>query len=277
MPSYDGDTPSQMEKGVRSVMSAAEFNKALEELSELRQRCEINIIEIDEKYQASLDILTPQESAENSSQLRELSTRTTSMLGLGKEHLKVLYRNILQSDDVELRRKRCAGAKQQLESTVKKYRETERNGQENYRNVLRRHYVMVNPEATEVEIEDYVASEPNDQIFASAILRKNNAKATAQLVRDRHQDIVEITRMIVELDSLFRQVHEMVEEQQEIIQHVEEKVVVANDQLSEGNRELDRTKKIMLQLRAKYKMLTLIAIIILVVVAVVIYIAIRKK
>ncbi|KAK9700771.1 hypothetical protein K7432_012037, partial [Basidiobolus ranarum] len=194
-----------------------------------------------------------------------------------RSHLKVLYRNILQSDDVELRRRRCAGAKIQLENTLKKYQETEQNGEESYKNMLRRHYAMVHPEATEAEIEEHITNTPNDQVFASAILRKNEASHTVQLVKDRHQDIVEITRMIGELDLLFRQVHELVEEQQESLQKVDEKVMIVNDQLSEGNSELDKSKTIMLSLRTKHRILTLMAIIVLVIIAVIIYFAVRKK
>ncbi|KAK9764580.1 hypothetical protein K7432_007781, partial [Basidiobolus ranarum] len=72
-------TPSQMEQGVSRIMSGAEFNKALEEFNALRTNIENNINDIHEIHQASLDILTPKESAENSAKLRELTAQSTLM------------------------------------------------------------------------------------------------------------------------------------------------------------------------------------------------------
>ncbi|KAK9765919.1 hypothetical protein K7432_005360 [Basidiobolus ranarum] len=277
MTARNGLTPSQMEKGIATVMSGIEFNRALEKFNALRINIENNIDAIHEIHQDSLDILNAEESAANSTKLRELTAQTTFMLEQCKSNLKDLHRNVLESDDVELRRRRCASAKAQLENTLRRYRETEQIGQENYKNMLRRHYAMVNPEATDNEVEEYIQRDPSGQVFANAILRKNEANQTLQLVKDRHQDIIEITRMINELDSLFRQVHDMVEEQQETIQQVEEKIMITNDHLNDANGELEKSKELISSNRSTYRIMALVALLIVIALAVVIYFTLRKK
>ncbi|KAK9707987.1 hypothetical protein K7432_009887, partial [Basidiobolus ranarum] len=254
--------------------SRIEIDRALEKFNALRTNIENNIDIIHDIHQDSLDVLGSEESAAHSTKLRELTAQTTFMLKQSKSNLKDLL-NALQSDDVELRRRRWAGARLQLENTLTKYRETEKTGQENYKNMLRRHYALVNPDASDKEVEEYIKRDPSGYVFANAILRQNDAIQTIQLVQDRHQDMFEITRMISELDSLFSEVHEMVEEQQEMIQQVDEKALIANDHLYDANSELEKSKVIMLKASTKYRIMALVALVIVIVVAVIVYFVLK--
>lgn len=100
------------------------------------------------------------------------------------------------------------------------------------------------PEATQDEIDDILDNADDDaQIFTQSLMqatRRGHAKAVLSEVQNRHDDIKNIEKTIVELHQLFMDMSLLVERQQETVNVVEQNAETAAVQLEEGTKLVNR-------------------------------------
>src|ERR1700722_1413770 len=89
-----------------------------------------------------------------------------------------------------------------------------------YRLQLQRQYKVVNPNATEADLNRIVANEGSslmaDQMFTMDD-RRMEARRALEEMQERHQDIMNIERSILELHHLFVEMSTLVEQQGEMV------------------------------------------------------------
>lgn len=144
--------------------------------------------------------------------------------------------------------------------TIQRYQDIERAYQQKYRQRIERqirigkkkcfillitnNFILVKPDATQDEIETILDNADDDaQIFSQSLMqatRRGHAKAVLSEVQNRHDDIKNIEKTIVELHQLFMDMSLLVERQQETVNVVEQNAETAAVQLEEGTNLVKR-------------------------------------
>lgn len=152
-----------------------------------------------------------------------------------------------------------------FKAELQRYIDEESQYKERYREQIARQYRIVNPEASDQEVQQAADADwGNEGIFQTAVssthprfcllcailtltlylqLKSNRGgQATAVLgnVRARHNELMKIEQSIIELANLFQDLDTLVVQQDPIIQRADEQVQQTNDHLDKGNAEVDK-------------------------------------
>ncbi|KAK9768646.1 hypothetical protein K7432_000560 [Basidiobolus ranarum] len=203
-----------------------------------------NIYGIETLHSRALDSTTAEESEMNSRQLEAAVNDTRQLLIETKEKIKALERNNLKlgpTSDAQIRKNRHAAIKTKFMETLKRYQQVELEYKERYKQMLERQYRIVNPYATEEEIQQVLDEDQGGQIFAQGVLNSSRGEARRVMknVQDRHEDIVKIEKNIIELANLFQEMHLLVEEQDEVVQSIEQQMNSTVDHTANANAQVD--------------------------------------
>ncbi|CAG8450174.1 12741_t:CDS:2 [Ambispora leptoticha] len=164
------------------------------------------------------------------SQRDDLLNSTRTLLINVKDRIKKIeYENTrIPSTNPEfgLRKQRHQYLKEKFTNILDDYRGLEDQYMRQHMERLARQYRVVNPEATEAEISDYLSNPSNEPVFQTALLRSGEAREALAEVQKRHEDIKQIEATITELAQLFQEMQLQVEAQDEVLVAVEENVDV---------------------------------------------------
>lgn len=142
-------------------------------------------------------------------------------------------RNKPQVDALDRRIRKAINSYQQVESQFRK----------DVQEQQRRQFLIVRPDATEQEIQEATADGADTQIFQQALMnsdRRGQAQSALSNVRQRHAAIQQIERTMLELQQLFQDLDAIVVEQEPMVQNVEQKAMDTNENLEQGNVQVDR-------------------------------------
>ncbi|KAL2023780.1 hypothetical protein VTK56DRAFT_1047 [Thermocarpiscus australiensis] len=232
-------SPSQQQG--RPVLSQTEF---LQRVSAIRQEIQSlttnmqNIATLhqqalastDNAAQRQLDALTEATRLKNTSirsqiqQLRADTERTTDgSFGLKKRQFESLNN--------------------EFKDMINRFLQEEQEYKERYREQIGRHYRIVNPDATEPQVQEAMDADWGDEsIFQSALRvdRAGHAREVLGNVRARHQDMLKIEQQIRELLDLMQILNEQVVQQGEVIQEVAHKAEQTTDDLGNANVHIEK-------------------------------------
>ncbi|GBL52723.1 Plasma membrane t-SNARE, secretory vesicle fusion [Candidozyma auris] len=121
---------------------------------------------------------------------------------------------------------------------IQRYRLTESKNREQTKAQSARQYQIINPHATQEEIEAAVEDgTPNQQIFQQALMQSNRrgeARTVLNEVQVRHRELLKLEKTMAELTQLFHDMEELVIEQDQPIQQIEEQVDTAQHDIEQG-------------------------------------------
>lgn len=146
----------------------------------------------------------------------------------------------------------------------------------------RRQYLIVNPNATEHEIQEATAGGGDTQIFQQALMnsdRRGQAQSTLRSVHQRHEAIQQIERTMEELNQLFQDLDRLIIEQEPMVQEIEKNADQTVDHLRKANEYQDKAIVSARGARRK-KFICLgicIAIVLIIVLIIIIYLAVTGK
>ncbi|TAQ87652.1 hypothetical protein B7494_g4006 [Chlorociboria aeruginascens] len=168
-----------------------------------------------------------------------------------------------------------------LNASSKKYALLDRDFQQQVRNGLTRQMRIVHPEMSEAEISEAVDNNGDQPIFAQKVMqgnRQGEATTTLNSVTSRHNEIKNIEKQIEELATLFTQVNEMVEQQDEAVTNIEMKGEEVVENMDKGTEEIGVAVKTARSTRKKkwWCLGICVAIIIIIVIIILIYIFVIK-
>ncbi|CAG8575609.1 t-SNARE [Gigaspora rosea] len=133
-----------------------------------------------------------------------------------------------------------------------------------------RQYKIVNPAATQEEIDNYVSDSSNQPVFQHAV-RTGEARTALAEVQKRHGDIKEIENTISELVGLFTEMQLQVEEQDPVLDHIEESVDGVTVKLEQASKDIEEANKSALGSRKKkWILFGVIFVVILIIIAIII-------
>jgi syntaxin 1B/2/3 len=126
--------------------------------------------------------------------------------------------------NISLRKQRHEYLHEKFTNVLDEYRNVEDTYMRQQKERMARQYRVVNPEANQQEIDDYLTNPSDQPVFQQAVIRTGEAKAALAEVQKRHGDIKQIEQTISELASLFSEMQLQVEEQDPVLASVEEAV-----------------------------------------------------
>lgn len=190
----------------------------------------------------------------SSTQLESMITQTQVLNTSIKDQIKFLETDNARSKDNQVKQTQVGQLKTSFTKQLQEYRVEEANYEKRYREQIARQYRIVNPEATESEVQEAANADwGNEGVFQTAL--KTNRSATANTVlgavRARHNDIQKIEKTMTELNQLMEDLATAVVLQEEPINQAEvhtgavkEDTEAANVQLDKGIESARRARKL---------------------------------
>ncbi|KAK5115364.1 hypothetical protein LTR62_001564 [Meristemomyces frigidus] len=181
--------------------------------------------------------------ASSSQQLESMITQTQVLNTSIKDQIKFLETDCVRSKDNNVKITQVAQLKTSFTKQLQEYRVEEANYERRYREQIARQYRIVNPEASDAEVQEAAAADwGNEGVFQTAL--KSNRTATASTVlgavRARHNDIQKIERTLLELNILMEDLATAVVLQEAPIQQTEIATANVQKDTEAGNVQLDK-------------------------------------
>lgn len=130
---------------------------------------------------------------------------------------------------------------------IQNYQQIERDFNSKNKLKIKRQLQIINPEQTDEEIEEYLASNNQQQqaVFADAVLNgssttREDARSALAQVQNRHQEIQQISRTLVELSELFQNMETLIINQDPIVRNIEETAYTAQQDIEAGIVHTDK-------------------------------------
>jgi syntaxin 1B/2/3 len=173
------------------------------------------------------------------------------------------------------KRAQAENSRQRFLKYIQDYRVVEANYREQNKEQAARQYRIVQPDATNAEVEEAISDVGGQQIFSQAILnasRRGEAKTALAEVQSRHRELQRLEKTMAELAQLFHDMEELVAEQNVAIQNVDQAVGNAQKDIELGLGHTDKAKESARKARKKkcwcYWILFIIFIILVIVIVV---------
>lgn len=235
--------------------SAVSFLNEITELQTTLSAVDGNIAKIADAHSRSLNGADEAASAAAEAELVTLTSQTRGLTNATKTRIQVLAtraNKLPAGKDKNMQESQLKAIKSRFKDAIRRYQQLENDYQRKYRARAERQFSIVNPSATQAEI-DAAMDEPNSQVFSQALLSSNrHGQATSALreVQDRHAEIKKIEQTMAELAQLFNDVDILLTEQDEQID-----VVAGHGQDVERhmNQGLESTKKAVVSARKARK------------------------
>lgn len=198
-----------------------------------------NIAEIANIHQRMLSSTGNSSSTQLESIVSETQIRNTQI----KDEIKFLERDAAREPNSSFKRTQVESLKRTFRKQLEDFQREESDYSKRYREAIARQYRIVNPEATEQEVQEAANADwGNEGIFQQALKSNRSGQAASVLgaVRARHNDIQRIEKTLAELALLFQQLNEVVVYQETRVEQVEQQTQQVNDDAKNTNVQLER-------------------------------------
>lgn len=160
-----------------------------------------------------------------------------------KDGIKGLERDLAKTTDSSRNTKntQLQSLKTYFKSELDKYQSIERDYQHRYREQIARQYRIVNPDATEQEVQEATEANWGDEGVFQAALRTNRTGHASSLlgnVRARHNELQRIEQTLSELAVLYQELATLVEQQDPVIESAENNAVNTVENIEKGNEQV---------------------------------------
>lgn len=178
-------------------------------------------------------------SAELEAIVTQTQIRNTSI----KDQIKFLEGDASRSGNDSFKRSQIESLKRSFKSQLESFQKEEADYSKRYREAIGRQYRIINPEATDAEVNEAANADWGDEgIFTQALKSNRSGQANSVLgaVRARHNDIQRIEKTMGELAVLFQQLNEQVVYQEAQVQRAEEQTEQVHTETKQANQQLTK-------------------------------------
>ncbi|KAK3672460.1 hypothetical protein LTR78_007767 [Recurvomyces mirabilis] len=223
----------------RNLLSNSDFLSRVEAVKADIRTLTTHVGQIASAHQRTLS--SP--DASSSQQLESMITQTQVLNTSIKDQIKFLETDAVRSKDNQVKNTQVGQLKTSFTKQLQEYRVEEANYERRYREQIARQYRIVNPEASDSEVQEAADADwGNEGVFQTAL--KTNRSATANTVlgavRARHNDIQKIERTLIELNQLMEDLATAIVLQEEPIQQTEMATANVQKDTEAGNVQLDK-------------------------------------
>lgn len=227
-----------------SVLSQQDFLGRVDFAKSEIRTLSSNIQEIASLHQRALS--SPDSSS--SAQLENLVTQTQLKNTQIRDQIKYLELDAVKTQDgtKSVKARQAKQLKGEFEKSLKEYQQEEVAYKQRYRDQIARQYRIVNPEATEAEVQE--ASEldwGSEGVFQTALKNNRSGQASSVLgaVRARHNELQRIEATLTELAAMFADMAQIVEAQDPVVEHTEQNAIKTAEDVDKGNTEIDKANE----------------------------------
>ncbi|PAV17162.1 syntaxin [Pyrrhoderma noxium] len=226
---------SQMDTGERTGMLDDEFYNEIGDLQDAIRKFNANIDELSKLHSSQIDSVDVGGS-NLTRQIDGLIEETRGLMGNIKKRIQSLQSQRVDARAANMRRPQLELIRSKFMDAIQKYQTEEKAYRDKTKDRIARQYMIVNPNATQEEVDAVVSSDEGMQIFAQATLNGRYAEGQKvySAVKDRHDEIKRIEKTLVELAQLFTDISLLVEQQGDIIDNIEEKTGLAELDIEAG-------------------------------------------
>ncbi|CAM1500946.1 Fc.00g101080.m01.CDS01 [Cosmosporella sp. VM-42] len=165
-----------------------------------------------------------------------------------KDGIKGLERDLAKTTDGSRNTKstQLQSLKTFFKSELDKYQSIERDYQARYREQIARQYRIVNPDASEAEVQEASQADwGNEGVFQTALKTNRTGHASSILgnVRARHNELQRIEQTISEIAILYEELATMVEQQEPVIESAETNAINTVENIEKGNEQVKQANK----------------------------------
>ncbi|KAI1327330.1 t-SNARE [Xylariaceae sp. FL0255] len=181
----------------------------------------------------------------SSQQLERIVAETQSLNSGIRDQLKFLANDANRTSDGSrsVKERQVQTIKAQFERELRNYQEEESSFRSRYRDQIARQYRIVNPEASEQEVQQATEADwGNEGVFQTALRTNRTGQASSVLgaVRARHNELQNIERTLMELASLFQDLAVLVEQQEEPVVQAEQNAENTTKFIDQGNEHVKK-------------------------------------
>ncbi|KAF1918368.1 t-SNARE [Ampelomyces quisqualis] len=202
----------------------------------------------------------------SSSELEAVVSQTQIRNTQIKDEIKFLERDATRNANDSFKKSQVEALKRTFKAQLDDFQKEEADYSRRYRDAIGRQYRIVNPEATDAEVNEAANADWGDEgIFTQALKSNRSGQASSVLgaVRARHNDIQRIEKTMGELALLFTQLNEQVVYQEPQVARVEEQTEQVNVDAKHANTQLDQGIKSARRAK-KLKWYTLIVVVLII-------------
>ncbi|CAG8566349.1 10819_t:CDS:2 [Diversispora eburnea] len=258
------------------------FFDEISTIQEMIKQAQENINRINELHSRSLGTISEDESSKQ--QLEALTSNTRKILTEIKDKIRKLESVNLglppNTGDLGVRNAQTENLRKKFMETLGDYQKMEYQNRQKYRARMERQYRIVNPQATQDEIEAALDNDEGEQVFAQSLMtatRYGAAKDALREVQERHNDIKKIEKTIEELANLFQEMQMVVEAQEVVVTKIEEQTNHITTDLETGATLVDQALVSAKGARRKKWYCFAITVVLVIIIAVVLYIYLKPK
>jgi len=270
----DNDTSDAPGKG-DDAQYMTEFFENVGQIKAWMSSIRKNIGAIEEVYGHFITAVTSDQTKESSAELDALIDETNGLTHKVRDALQEM-----QTENEKLEKKEAGSSEARIRTnmhntlTVKfldlvtSYQEAQRKYKDKHTEKVRRQIKIVNPGATEEEIQQALDDGAKD-IFASQLVDnkfKKQAEDALNYVQNKHKEIQKLEASINELHQLFVDMAILVEAQGELINQIENNVQSARDYTEQGLKQVEAANKY--QKKSRKKMCILLICLVAIAVAI---------
>ncbi|KAL6166261.1 hypothetical protein ACJQWK_07620 [Exserohilum turcicum] len=237
LPAQDNANPGLEAPGPKPL-SREDFFARIEGTKQRIGQLTADIQAIANVHQRMLSSPDNRSSAELESIVTNTQIRNTQI----KDEIKFLERDAARDPNDRTKRSQVEALKRTFKSQLEDFQREEADYSKRYREAIGRQYRIINPDATDAEVEEVANADLGDEgIFTQALKSNRSGQAASVLgaVRARHNDIQRIEKTMSELALLFTQLNEQVMYQEPQIQQTEQQTVQVRDDTENANKQLD--------------------------------------
>ncbi|KAI1823410.1 t-SNARE [Xylaria intraflava] len=181
----------------------------------------------------------------NAQQLERIVAETQNLNGGIRDQLKFLANDANRTVDGSraVKERQVNTIKAHFERELRSYQEEESSFRTRYRDQIARQYRIVNPDATEAEVEEATQADwGNEGVFQTALRTNRTGQASSVLgaVRARHNELQRIEKTLLELASLFQDLAVLVEQQEVPVAQAEQNAENTTKFIDQGNVQVKK-------------------------------------
>ncbi|KAG0669282.1 Plasma membrane t-SNARE, secretory vesicle fusion [Maudiozyma exigua] len=225
---------SNVTNGQNNSNDFVQFMNNINSINENLNHYESIINNIDSLHKNLLTQVSEEKEIEIRHQLDNLISQASNLQYQLKTDIKSAQQDGLHDANKQAQ---AENSRQRFLKLIQDYRIIDSNYKDENKEQAKRQYKIVQPEATEEEVEAAISDVGGQQIFSQALLnanRRGEAKTALAEVQARHQELLKLEKTMAELTQLFNDMEQLVIEQEENIEVIDKNVENAQQDIEQG-------------------------------------------
>lgn len=213
----------------------------LDRVTQLRQEIRNLSSDIDQIGQLHQRTLGSADDGVAKQQLDNLVTATQARNTSIRDGIKGLERDFARDSAQKTKATQLESLKTYFRSELDRFRAVENEYRQKYKEQIGRQYRIVNPDASDAEVQQAVDADWGDEgVFQTALKSNRSGQAMSLLgnVRARHTELQRIENTLVQLSQMYQDLASHVEQQDYAVANAEEATDNTRTRIEDANTQL---------------------------------------